>query len=138
MLAATAAAAKDEDGRAALMTMLNDLRLTRASVAITDRSLLDRGFAVAAQKQNLTVDGKAYREQMRGALPFLLSAALPADTSKLISAPLQAFMAGGQKIVAELTPATPVPLLELAAGVGDPIGLVTRLGVAIRSEAPAQ
>ena len=138
MLAATAAAGKGENGQAALMTMLNDLRLERASLAVTDRSLLDRAFAVAAQKQGLTVDGKAYREQMRGALPFLLSAALPADISKLISAPLQAFMAGGQRLVAEITPAAPVPLTELAAGFGDPMGLVTRLGVVIRSEPPAQ
>lgn len=138
MLAATAAAAKGESGKAALMTMLNGLRLDQASVTVTDLSLLDRAFAVAAQKQGLSVNGPAYREQMRGALPFLLSAALPAEISKLITAPLQAFMAGRQKLVAEINPPAPVPLPELAAGFDDPTGLVTRLGMTVRSEAPVQ
>lgn len=138
MLAATAAAGKGEDSQAALMTMLNDLKLERAQLVVTDRSLLDRAFGVAAQKQGLSIDGKAYREQMRGALPFLLSAALPAELSKMLSPALQAFMAGGQKLIAEIAPSTPLPLLEGVARAGDPVALVNRLGVTVRSEAPAQ
>lgn len=137
MLAATAAAGKGEDSQAALMTMLNDLKLERAQLVVTDRSLLDRAFGVAAQKQGLSIDGKAYREQMRGALPFLLSAALPAELSKMLSPALQAFMAGGQKLIADVAPSTPLPLLEGVAGAGDPVALVDRLGVTVRSE-PAQ
>lgn len=138
LLAASAVAGDSPDAQAAFAAMLNDLRLASARLAVTDRSLLDRAFGVAAEKQGLSVDGKAYREQMRGALPFLLSAALPAELSKLVSPPLQAFMAGGQTLIAEIAPAAPLPILELAAGAEDPLALVDRLGLTMRSEAPAQ
>ena len=102
---------------------------------VTDRSLLDRGFGVAAQMQNLSVDGKAYREQMRGALPFLLSAAIPSDLAKMISEPLQAFMAGSQTLVAEMKPATPVPLLDIVGAANmSPMDLPVLLGLSLRSE----
>jgi hypothetical protein len=74
---------------------------------------------------------------MRGALPFLLSAAVPAEISKLLSAPLQQFLAGGQTLVAEIAPPQPMPVPELIkAAESDPLSLPTRLGVTIRSEAP--
>jgi hypothetical protein len=82
------------------------------------------------------VAGPAYREQLRGALPFLLSAAIPANLSKLLSAPLQAFMAGGQTLIAEIAPPVPIPLPEIAAGAADPMTLPERLGVTVRSAPP--
>jgi hypothetical protein len=135
----TAAAVRAADPNAAFMEMLADLAVKSATLKITDRSLLDRGFGVAAKMQGLSVEGAAYREQMRGALPFLLSAAVPAELSKLLSAPLQQFLAGGQTLVAEIAPLQPMPIPELIkAAEGDPLSLPTRLGVTIRSEAPAQ
>jgi hypothetical protein len=136
MLKATAEAGKGADGEAALKAMLNDLRLEAAQLSVTDRSLLDRAFAVAAKKQGLTVGGAAYREQMRSALPFLLSAALPAELSKLVSGPLQEFLAGGQTLVADISPPVPFPLLEFADGVGDPLALANRLGLTLKTEPP--
>jgi hypothetical protein len=139
MTAAIAAAGDSEDSEAALIAMYSDLGLERAALKVTDASLLDRAFAVAAQKQNLSVDGAAYREQMRGALPFLLSAALPTDLSKLVSGPLQAFLAGGQSLIAEINPAEPIPLPNLvAAASADPMKLPTVLGLKLRTEGPAQ
>jgi hypothetical protein len=136
VLEATAAAAKAADSEAAMEVMLNQLGLKSASLKVTDRSLLDRGFALAAKMQNLTIEGAAYREQMRGALPFLLSAAVPADIAKLLTKPLQDFMAGGQTLVAEISPPSPIPLGELAkASEGDPMALPSKLGIQLRSEA---
>ena len=60
-----------------------------------------------------------------------------AELSKMLSPALQAFMAGGQKLIADVVPSTPLPLLEGVAGAGDPAALVDRLGVTVRSE-PAQ
>jgi hypothetical protein len=133
----TAEAVRAADPNAAFMEMLADLGLKSATLKITDQSLLDRGFTVAAKMQGLSVEGPAYREQMRGALPFLLSAAVPAEISKLLSAPLQQFLAGGQTLVAEIAPPQPMPVPELIkAAESDPLSLPTRLGVTIRSEAP--
>jgi hypothetical protein len=132
---AIAAAGKSEDREAALIAMYSDLALQGATLKVTDRSLLDRAFAVAAQKQNLTVDGPAYRAQMRGALPFLLSAAVPAELSKLLTAPLQAFMEGGKTLIAEIAPPAPIPLPELvAASSRDPTAIPGFLGLTLRSE----
>ena len=139
MTSAIAAAGKSEDSEAALIAMYSDLALQSARVAVTDRSLLDRAFAVAAQKQNLTVDGPAYRAQMRGALPFLLSAATPPEISKLLTEPMQAFMEGGQTLIAEIAPPAPIPLPELVAAASrDPMQLPSFLGLTLRSEEPAQ
>jgi hypothetical protein len=136
---ATAAAGQTEDKSAATMAMLAGVGLKNATLKITDRSLLDRGFNVAAKLQGLTIEGPAYREQMRGALPFLLSAAVPASISKLLSKPLQDFLAGGQTLVAEIAPPTPIPLPDvIAAAQGDPMALPERLGITVRTEAPAQ
>jgi len=134
---AIAAAGKAADSQAALTAMYNRLGLARAVLKVTDQSILDRAFAVAAKKQNLTVDGPTYRQQMRGALPFLLSAAVPAELSRLLSGPLQSFLAGGQTLVAEIAPPRPIPLPELAAAAeGDPMTIPTRLGLTLRTEAP--
>jgi hypothetical protein len=139
MLKATATAGRTEGSEAALMAMLNDIRLKSAALKVTDRSLLDRGFGVAAKMQNLNIEGSAYREQMRGALPFLLSAAVPPEITKLLSAPLQEFLAGGQTLVAEIAPAEPIPLPELAqAKETDPALLAQQLGLKLRSESPPQ
>ncbi len=134
---ATAAAAKGEDSQAAVMAMLADLSLTHATLSVTDRSLLDRGFKVVAEKQGLTVDGATYREQMRAALPFIISAAAPADIAKLVTEPLQAFMAGGQQLLAKIAPPTPLGLLDLMAAAQNPMALPEKLNLSLQSEAPA-
>ena len=68
LMRATAAAGASEDQNAAMMEMVSELGVASARLSVTDRSLLDRGFGVAAQKQGLTIDGAAYREaDARGA-----------------------------------------------------------------------
>ena len=107
LMRATAAAGASEDSEAAMMAMVSELKVASAKLSVTDRSLLDRAFAVAAEKQGLKVEGAAYREQMRAALPFLISAAVPAEIAKLLTEPLQAFLAGGQTIHADVSATDP-------------------------------
>jgi hypothetical protein len=135
MIESTAAAARRENSQAALMAMLDDLSLESARLTVTDRSLLDRSFGVAAQKQGLTASGPAYREQMRAALPFILSAALPPKIVKLLTAPLQEFLAGGRSLVAEIGPPTPLTLANLLAAAEDVMALPERLNLTLRTEA---
>jgi len=138
VMQATAAAAKEEDSEAALMRMLSDIALEKATLKVTDRSLLDRGFGIAAEMQGLTIEGSAYREQMRGALPFLLSAVIPSDLAKLVTEPLQNFLAGHQTLVAEMEPAEPIPMADLAGAANlDPMDIPALLGLTLRSEAAA-
>jgi len=138
LMRATAAAGASEDSQAALMAMLSDIRVASAKVSVTDRSLLDRAFGVAATKQGLNVAGSAYREQMRAALPFLISAAVPADIAKLITEPVQAFLAGGQTIHADAEPPNPLSIADLMGAAGNPMGLPGLLNLTLKSEAPAQ
>jgi hypothetical protein len=138
LMESTAAAGASEDSNAALMAMLNDLGVASATVSVTDRSLLDRAFAVAAEKQGLSVEGSAYREQMRAALPFIISAAVPAEVANLVTKPLQAFLAGGQRILADASPAAPLRVIDLMQAAADPMALPTLLNLTLRAEAPPQ
>lgn len=135
---ATAEAAKSNNGGAALETMLTDLGLARATLTVTDHSLLDRAFTVVAKQQGVAVDGPTYREQMRAALPFMISAVIPPDLAKRIAPPLQAFMAGGQVLIADVTPPSPIGLMELLAESNDPLKLPDKLNLELRSEAAKQ
>ncbi len=132
---ATAEAAKGADSEAAISAMLRDLGLARATLTVTDHSLLDRAFGVIAKRQGLTVAGAAYRQQMRAALPFLISAVIPAELARRIAPPLQGFMAGGQTLFANVTPPTPLPLLDLATAARDPLTLPDKLNLELKSEA---
>jgi hypothetical protein len=138
LIRATAAAADAENSQAALMAMANEIKVASAKVSVTDRSLLDRAFGVAAEKQGLKVEGSAYREQMKAALPFLISAAVPAEIAKLVTAPVQAFLAGGQRIDAVVAPPTPLGVMDLVGATEDPMTLPDMLNLTLKSEAPAQ
>ena len=135
LLRATAAAGKSADSEAAMMAMLSDLGLARATLAVTDRSLLDRAFGVVAKRQGITIDGAAYREQMRAALPFIISAVIPAALAQRIAPPLQSFMAGGQTLFADVTPPSPIGIPELLGAANDPLTLPDKLNLQLRSEA---
>jgi hypothetical protein len=137
LMNATAAAAKSEDSMDAVTTMLSDLTLSDAKLSVTDRSILDRAFGVAAKRQGLTIDGAAYRQQMRSALPFLLSAVLPADLATRFAPPIQDFMAGSQTLSAIIAPPAPIAVLQLAAMADDPLSLPDKLNLKLTS-APAK
>jgi len=135
LVRATAEAAKSSDGGAAMQTMLTDLGLARATLTVTDHSLLDRAFTVVAKQQGVAVDGPTYREQMRAALPFMISAVIPPDLAKRFAPALQAFMAGGQTLIADVTPPSPIGLMELVAAADDPMALPDKLNLELTSEA---
>lgn len=138
LMRATAAAGASEDSNAALMAMVDELGVAGATLSVTDRSLLDRAFGVAAQKQGLTINGAAYREQMRAALPFIISAALPAEVAKLITTPLQAFLGGGQRLLAVVAPPAPITIPALMQSVDDPLALPNLLNLTLKTETAPQ
>jgi hypothetical protein len=139
MIDMIAEAGKTQSSEEATLAMLSALTFEHGEVRATDRSLLDRGFSLAAELQGLSVDGPAYRQQMRGALPFLLSTVIPAALAQQITPPLQEFMDGGKTLVAEFAPVAPVPIVEIvAAGEADPTTLPDLLGMSVRSEPASQ
>jgi hypothetical protein len=121
------------------MKLLSRLGLAGAALRLTDRSLLERGFNAAVMLQGLSVDGPTYREQIRGAIPFMLSTALPETLARMIGEPLQTYVGGGQTLVAEINPAEPISLLTLMNEQGaDPAETAAMLGLTLRTEpAPA-
>lgn len=121
------------------MKLLSRLGLAGAELRLTDRSLLERGFDAAVLMQGLTVDGPTYREQIRGAIPFMLSTALPEALASMVGEPLQAYLGGGRTLIAEISPAEPVSLLTLMNEQAlDPAETAGRLGLTLRTEpAPA-
>ena len=117
------------------MKLLSRLGLAGAALRLTDRSLLDRGFDAAVMLQGLSVDGPTYREQIRGAIPFMLSTALPEALANMIGEPLQSYVGGGQTLVAEINPPEPIPLLTLMNEQGaDPAATAAMLGLTLRTE----
>lgn len=138
LVKATAAAGQSGGSEAAMMAMLDDLKLESASLRATDRSLLDRGFSVAAAMQSLDVDGPTYREQMRAAFPFLMSAALPPPLINLLTAPVQEFLGGGRTLIAEIMPDQPLKVIDLTKAGEDPMALPDLLNLKLRTEPVAQ
>jgi hypothetical protein len=122
------------------MMLLGQLALESANIRVTDRSLLERAFEVAAQLQGLNVDGASYREQIRGAIPFMLSTAVPEAIASMISEPLQAYLGGGQTLIVELNPPQPVSLLQVMSNPDrDAAAATEMLGLTLRTEpAPQQ
>ena len=53
LVRATSAAGKSDDSQAAVMAMFGDLSVAKAKLSVTDRSLLDRAFALVAERQGL-------------------------------------------------------------------------------------
>ncbi len=127
LMHATAAAGKSADGTAAAKAMLNDLGLARATLSVTDHSLLDRAFGFVAKRQGISVDGPTYRKQMSAALPFIISAVIPMELATRIAPPLQTFLAGGQTLFADVSPPAPLSLDDIASAAADPLTLPDRL-----------
>jgi hypothetical protein len=81
----------------------------------------------------VSFDGQTYREQMRAALPFIISAAIPVELARRLAPPLQGFMAGGQTLSADIAPPVPLALLDVFAAAADPLTLPDRLHLTLRS-----
>jgi hypothetical protein len=129
ILAATAQASRTEDSTAASLKMLEGLSLQRATLKITDRSLLDRGFGLAATMQGLAVDGPGLSraDARRPALPALRrGSGGHHQASERAAADV---LAGGQTLVAEIAPPQPIPLTDLMNAADlDPMQIPGRSG----------
>jgi len=117
---------------------LERLRVGGGSASTTQMSMWFAKEGNFYEKQGLNVEGSAYREQMKAALPFLISAAVPAEIAKLVTNPVQAFLAGGQRLDAVAEPPTPLGVMDLVGAAEDPMTLPDMLHLTLKSEAPAQ
>lgn len=124
-----ALAAEDSD---AALALLSELNLVALAIEVDDVSMVDRGFAFGAGQQGR--DPAEYREEIRGALPFLLGfltdPIFRADTARA----LQSFLEGGRRLSLRIEPPEPVSLAEIIAAMeADPQGLPGILGATVES-----
>ncbi|SEP98014.1 hypothetical protein SAMN05216548_10293 [Faunimonas pinastri] len=124
----------------AVLAAFGKLTLNGASVRVSDRSIVGRAFALAAEKKGQT--GPEMQQQTVAALPFLLQSGLKnPGLVKTLTGPLQEFLGGGKTLVLTLAPKSPVPLEEVAsAAQSDPqsIPQILNLQAASQANPPAR
>jgi hypothetical protein len=127
-------ASQDKDNEIAMMALLGQLGLSHLAITVDDKSLVDRAFKAAVVMQGLQVDAQEYKRQTQDALPLLLSSLVPPLIAGRIIGPVQAFLEGGRKLVAQVAPPEPILLPELMGGLIDPVGVLDRLQLTITTE----
>ncbi|MDQ0327196.1 hypothetical protein J2R99_003065 [Rhodopseudomonas julia] len=126
---------ENDDDPAPLFALLSKLRLEQMTVALTDHSLIDRSFAFAAEKQGQPAD--QYKEQIVGALPFLIGTAAPPKVAQFLAGPLKDFLENGNTLVLTLAPRAPLPLSALVDVEDDPEALLKLLGASLETSETA-
>jgi len=116
----------------AALPLLSDLKLVGLSIEVDDESMVERGFGFAAEQQGR--DPAQYRQEIRGALPFLLGFLTDPIFRTDVAGALQSFLEGGQTLSIRIEPQSPVSIAEImAAGQSDPQSLPTLLGTSVES-----
>jgi hypothetical protein len=105
---------------------LAQLTFDSANIRVTDASLADRLFAFTAEGTDTPPD--QYRQDFIRGLPFLLGMSMNREIALQISPALQEFLRQPSVLVADVNPAEPVLLADLA-NVTDPFSLIGILGV---------
>jgi hypothetical protein len=116
----------------AAMPLLAELQLVGLSIEVDDTAMVERGFAFAAREQGR--DAAAYREEIKGALPFLLGFLTDPIFRADVAGALQSFLDGGRALSIRIAPPEPVSVAEILAALdADPQGLPSLLGATVRS-----
>ncbi|HEX2256683.1 MAG TPA: hypothetical protein VHG92_08290, partial [Afifellaceae bacterium] len=116
----------------AALPLLSDLKLIALTIEVDDQSMVDRGFAFAAEQQGR--DAEAYREEITGALPFLLGFLTDPIFRADVAGAFQTFLEGGRTISIRIAPPAPVSVADImVAAEADPQGLPALLGAAVTS-----
>lgn len=116
-----------------IMALFADISFKGLTIAFTDRSIIDRALGFAAAQQG--ADAQLYRDQLKNALPFLMSGMPPGDFRNQVIAAAQATLEGGKKTTLSLLPANAIMVQEvIATGMQNPIALIDLLGAAIEAE----
>ncbi|MBK1623553.1 hypothetical protein [Afifella marina] len=126
---------ENSDDPAALFALLSKLRLEQMTVALTDHSLIDRSFALAAEKQGQPAD--QYKEQIVGALPFLIASAVQPKIAQFLADPLKDFLEKGNTLVLTLAPRAPLPFSALVGAQDDPEALLKLVGASLETRETA-
>ncbi|MCT8265898.1 hypothetical protein NYQ83_01310 [Afifella sp. JA880] len=126
---------ENSDDPTAIFTLLSKLRLEQMTLALTDHSLIDRSFALAAEKQGQPAE--QYKEQIVGALPFLIGTAVPPKIAQFLADPLKNFLESGNTLVLTLAPRAPLPLSALVGAEDDPEALLKLVGASLETRETA-
>jgi len=130
----TVSAGAPDDDPTVLLPLASELSLESALFRFADRSIVDRALRLAAQAQGL--DAETYRAQLQGAVPFMMTQAVPIpDLQQELTQAVQAFLGGGRTIAVEARPAAPVPVsILMQAAQTAPQTLPDLLGLRIAVE----
>lgn len=127
-------ASQSENKEVMMMAMLGQLGLAHLSLVVNDQTLVDRAFKAAVVAQHLNVGVDEYKKQTSDALPFILSSMVPPPVAERFSGPVQAFLEGGRKLMAEIAPPAPILIPDLMGGMIDPVGLMNRLNLTVQTQ----
>lgn len=119
----------------AAMEMMNSMKFAKLKLALTDNSIIDRGFKLAAAKQGGSVE--ALKMSAKGGLAFLpMMAKDPAQQALAMEAStaLGQFLDNSGTLVIEMNPAEPVELGSVATSAQKGDFDVSQLGLSIRTE----
>jgi hypothetical protein len=118
-----------------IIAMFSDIGFRGFTFSFTDRSIVGRSLALAAAQQGS--EAQIYRDQLKAALPFFLSAMPPGDFRNEVIAAAQGALDGGKVTTFSLAPARAILVPEIiAAGMQNPLALIDLLGAGVTS-APA-
>ncbi|HSM42109.1 MAG TPA: hypothetical protein VK862_15250 [Afifellaceae bacterium] len=130
---AFAMSASGEDDFTKIVALFDGISFKAFTIAFTDRSIVERALAVAAAQQGS--EAEVYRDQLKNALPFFMSAMPPGDFRDQVIAAAQATLDGGKKTTLSLLPAGAVMIPEIiATGMQNPLALIDLLGARMTVE----
>lgn len=125
--------ASGEDEFTKIVALFDGISFKQFTLAFTDRSIIGRALGLAAAQQGS--EAQVYRDQLKNALPFFMSAMPPGDFRDQVIAAAQATLDGGKKTTVSLLPAGAVMIPEvIATGMQNPFALISLLGAGISVE----
>jgi hypothetical protein len=125
----SAAAAGDPE---AAMPLLAELQLVSLVIEVDDQSMVERGFGFAAAQQGR--DPAVFREELKGALPFMLSFLTDPILRTDVVQALQTFLEGGHTLTLRIEPPSPVSVADiLVTSEAQPQSLPALLGTSVEA-----
>ncbi|MEN0001498.1 MAG: hypothetical protein AAF940_11500 [Pseudomonadota bacterium] len=129
------AATQDEQAAGmAMLGLMQQIEIGGAAITLTDASLTNKLLEFFGQQQGTNADGM--RAFAKGMLPLGLAQLQSPEFAAKATAAIGAFLDNPGTLVIEAQPATPVPVLQLAAPVmsGNPAQLIDALSLDITAQ----
>jgi hypothetical protein len=126
---------KASDNPLAAMELLSSMKISKARIALEDKSIIERGFKFAAKQQG--ADPSMLRNSAKAGLAFLpMMAKDPAQQALAMEASqaLGSFLDNSGTLIIEMNPETPVDMGAITSGAQQGDIDVSTLGLSIRNE----